>query len=346
MKKIKIAIIGASGAVGKEIIKILEEESVIQNIEEIIPIASKRNANKKINYKNKVFHIQELNENIFNEKNIDIAFFSAGSEISKNFVPFALKNKILVIDNTSYFRMDENTPLVVPEVNEKEIFKNRGIISNPNCSTIQLVQVLNPLHENIKIKRVDVSTYQAVSGAGSRGVVSLINETKEIMEGIESRGNSIFPHRIGFNLIPHIDVFLNNSYTKEEMKLVNETHKIMNVSFEISATCVRVPIIRSHSESISIKFNRKTNANEVKEILKNAKNIKLIDNVENNEYPMPYIADSTDYTYVGRIREDNFDKRIIHLWCVADQLRVGAATNALKIAKIHLFKNSIKKLNL
>lgn len=342
MKKIKIAIIGASGAVGKEIIKILEEESIIQNIEEIIPIASKRSAKKPINYKNKIFYIKELNEDVFEGQNIDIAFFSAGSEISKNFASIALKNKILLIDNTSYFRMDKNTPLVVPEVNEKEIFKNNGIISNPNCSTIQLVQVLHPLHQNIKIQRVDISTYQAVSGAGNRGIDSLINETKQIIQGVESRENSIFPHRIGFNLIPHIDIFLNNAYTKEEMKLVNETHKIMNVSFEISATCVRVPVFRSHSESISIKFHKKTNANEIREILQNAPNIKLIDDIENNQYPMPYIADSTDYTYVGRIREDNFDKRIIHLWCVADQLRVGAATNALKIAKSYILKNSSK----
>ena len=256
--------------------------------------------------------------------------------MSARYVPSAVKAGAVVIDNTSHFRMDPDVPLVVPEVNPEDIalYKQRGIIANPNCSTIQMVHILSPLHRAFGIERVDVSTYQAVSGAGKRGVEELLTQMRQILNfDVQSCKAEVFAHRIALNTIPHIDVFLDNNYTKEEMKMINESNKIMHTNIPISATCVRVPVLRSHSESITIHFAHAIDAAKAKEVLKNAPNVVLLDDVQNNQYPMPLTATETDQTYVGRIRVDNFDPKILHLWCVADQLRVGAATNAVRIAQ-------------
>lgn len=333
MKEFIVAIVGASGAVGEELISILEEQNF--PIKKLILLASKRSIGKEVLFKGKKISIQEATHDIFKKENIEIAFFSAGGSVSSEFASSAASAGALVIDNTSYFRMYEDVPLVVPEVNPDDIklWKNSGIIANPNCSTIQMVQVLSPLHKNFNIKRVDVSTYQAVSGAGRKGMESLMQETKDFINGNKKAKPEFFQHTIAFNLIPQIDIFLDNDYTKEEVKMIKETSKIMHSNFELSATCVRVPVIRSHSEAISIRFDKKVSPDEVRGALSNAQNIVIIDDVKNSKYPMPSVATMSDNTYVGRIRGDYFDERIIHLFCVADQLRVGAATNAVRIAK-------------
>lgn len=335
--KTKIAIVGATGAVGEELLNVLAELEF--PVESILPLASAKSAGAELNFNNKSYKVQELTEKVFKENPVDIAFFSAGGSISAQFAKFAVEAGAVVIDNTSHFRMDKDVPLVVPEVNAEDIsqWKKTGIIANPNCSTIQMVQVLAPLHKNFNIKRVDVATYQAVSGAGKKGMDALLKETSAYLANDSSKADSakkgVFPHEIAFNLIPQIDIFLENSYTKEEVKMIKETQKIMHASFEVSATCVRVPILRSHSEAISIKFESEVSASKAREVLKVAENVVVIDDIANLKYPMPNIASNTDSTFVGRIRNDYFDKTILHLFCVADQIRVGAATNAVRIAQ-------------
>ncbi|WP_104697614.1 MULTISPECIES: aspartate-semialdehyde dehydrogenase [unclassified Helicobacter] len=334
MKKYNVAVVGASGAVGEEIFKILEEQNF--PIQKILPLASSRSAGSEIEVFNQKHKIQETTKDIFAKEKIDIAFFSAGGAVSEEFAPYAASAGAVVIDNTSHFRMDKEVPLVVPEVNPQDValWKQKGIIANPNCSTIQMVQVLNPLHQKYKIKRVDVSTYQAVSGAGKKGMEELVMQMQKFFAfELEDSIPSAFPHRIALNLIPQIDSFMENSYTKEEMKMMLETNKIMHSDFAVSATCVRVPVLRSHSESISIVFENEVDADEARKILEGSKNIIVLDDPKKLSYPMPSIATDTDMTYVGRIRNDLYDKKILHLWCVADQIRVGAATNAIRIAK-------------
>lgn len=334
MKKYNVAVIGASGAVGEEIFRVLEEENF--PINDLIPLASSRSAGKTIEAFGQEWEILELTHQIFEEKKVEIAFFSAGGDISAQFAHSAVKAGSVVIDNTSYFRMDQDVPLVVPEVNPQDIqeWTKKGIIANPNCSTIQMVQVLSPLHQEFGIRRVDVSTYQAVSGAGKRGMEELITQMQKFFAfELDLAEVSAFPHRIALNLIPQIDVFMDNDYTKEEMKMINETQKIMHAHFPVSATCVRVPVLRSHSESLSIVFDKKVDAQKAKQILQQAQNIIVVDDPSQKLYPMPSIATDTNETYVGRIRVDHFDDHILHLWCVADQIRVGAATNAVRIAQ-------------
>ncbi|WP_027327359.1 aspartate-semialdehyde dehydrogenase [Helicobacter pametensis] len=334
MKKYKVAIVGASGAVGEEILRILEEENF--PISSILPLASARSAGKFVEAFGSEWEIQELTHEIFAKEQVEIAFFSAGGNVSAEFAPSAAKAGAVVIDNTSHFRMQADVPLVVPEVNPEDIkeWKKSGIIANPNCSTIQMVQVLSPLHQEFGIKRVDVSTYQAVSGAGKKGMEELIMQMQKFFAfELEACQPQAFPHRIALNLIPQIDVFMDNDYTKEEMKMIGETQKIMHCSFPISATCVRVPVLRSHSESISIHFEHEVDTQRAKEILKKAPNLVVLDDPSEKLYPMPSIATDTNETYVGRIRKDCYDSHILHLWCVADQLRVGAATNAVRIAQ-------------
>ncbi|MCE3040420.1 aspartate-semialdehyde dehydrogenase [Helicobacter anatolicus] len=334
MKKYNVGVVGASGAVGEELFKILEEQNF--PIAKLIPIASARSAGEEIEAFGQKHVIQELTPEIFAKENIEIAFFSAGGEVSAEFALHAAKAGAVVIDNTSYFRMDKDVPLVVPEVNPQDIalWKKKGIIANPNCSTIQMVQVLSPLHQKYTIKRVDVSTYQAVSGAGKKGMEELIMQMQKFFAfELEEAESKAFPHRIALNLIPQIDKFMPNDYTKEEMKMIDETNKILHSNIAISATCVRVPILRSHSESITITFENEVDSNEAKKLLEGAKNIVVCDEPEKLLYPMPMIATDTDETYVGRIRNDLFDKKILHLFCVADQIRVGAATNAVRIAQ-------------
>ncbi|STQ87663.1 aspartate-semialdehyde dehydrogenase [Helicobacter pullorum] len=334
MKKFNVAVVGATGAVGEEIFRILEERNF--PINKLVPLASARSVGREISYKGETYKAQELTHSVFEEEDIEIAFFSAGGSISAEFAPSAAKAGAVVIDNTSHFRMQENVPLVVPEVNPQDIalWEKTGIIANPNCSTIQMVHILAPLHKAFGIKRVDVSTYQAVSGAGKKGMEELVLQMQKFFDfSLDSVEPKAFPHRIALNLIPHIDVFLDNDYTKEEMKMIKETNKIMHSDFAVSATCVRVPVLRSHSESITITFEQEITADAAKDVLSKAESVVLVDNPKEKSYPMPSLATDTDETYVGRIRVDNYDKHILHLWCVADQIRVGAATNAVRIAE-------------
>lgn len=333
MKKYNVAIVGATGAVGEELFRVLEE--VDFPINNLVPLASSKSAGLEIEFKDKSYKVLELTENVFEEHNIEIAFFSAGGDISAKFAPFAAEAGAVVIDNTSHFRMDDDVPLVVPECNPGDIaqWQNRGIIANPNCSTIQMVQVLKPLDDIFNITRVDVSTYQAVSGAGKHGMEELVNQMQDFFAfKLDQCEPKTFAHQIALNVIPHIDVFMDNAYTKEEMKMVNETQKILGKKIEISATCVRVPVMRSHSEAITIHFENDVNLEKAIEALKNAESVIVLDNPAKKEYPMPIISTDTNDTYVGRIRKDIYRDNVLHLWCVADQIRVGAATNAVRIA--------------
>jgi len=334
MRKYNVAIVGATGAVGEELFRILEE--VDFPINNLVPLASKNSAGIDIEYRNKHYKVIELTESVFEEKDVEIAFFSAGGSISAHYAKFAAEAGAVVIDNTSHFRMDADVPLVIPECNPDAIadWKNTGIIANPNCSTIQMVQALKPLDDAFEIKRVDVSTYQAVSGAGKAGMEELVSQMQDFFAfKLGESESKVFQHQIALNVIPHIDVFMDNDYTKEEMKMVNETQKILGKNIEVSATCVRVPVIRSHSEAITIHFENDVNVEKAVQALKDAPNIVVFDEPSKNEYPMPTVATDTDDTFVGRIRKDLYRDNVLHLWCVADQLRVGAATNSVRIAQ-------------
>jgi aspartate-semialdehyde dehydrogenase len=334
MKKYNVAVVGATGAVGEELFRVLGEMDF--PINNLIPLASSRSAGTEIEFKDKSYKVIELTEDVFENNEVDIAFFSAGGSISAHYAKFAAEAGAVVIDNTSHFRMEANIPLVVPECNPDDIanWKNTGIIANPNCSTIQMVQVLKPLDDIFGIQRVDVSTYQAVSGAGKEGMEELVKQMQDFFAfRLGESEPKVFQHQIALNLIPHIDVFMENDYTKEEMKMVNETQKILNKNIEVSATCVRVPVLRSHSEAITIHFENDISVEKAVQALKNAPSVVVVDDPSKNEYPMPIISSDTDFTYVGRIRKDINRDNVLHLWCVADQIRVGAATNAVRIAQ-------------
>jgi aspartate-semialdehyde dehydrogenase len=334
MKKYNVAIVGATGAVGEELFRVLEEVDFPVN--NLVPLASSKSAGLDVEFKGKTYKVIELTEKAFEENNVEIAFFSAGGDISAHYAPYAAEAGAVVIDNTSHFRMDSDVPLVVPECNPQDIeqWQTRGIIANPNCSTIQMVQVLKPLDDLFNITRVDVATYQAVSGAGKGGMEELVNQMQDFFAfKLDQCEPKTFAHQIALNVIPHIDVFMDNDYTKEEMKMVNETQKILGKKMEISATCVRVPVMRSHSEAITIHFEKDVNLEKAVEALKNAENVVVLDNPAKKEYPMPIISTDTNETYVGRIRKDINRDNVLHLWCVADQIRVGAATNAVRIAQ-------------
>lgn len=336
LKRYNVAVVGASGAVGEELFRVLEEVNF--PVGNLLPLASANSAGDLIEFAGKEYRIEELTESVFEGRGIDIAFFSAGGSISEQYAKYAVESGAVVIDNTSHFRMMDNVPLVVPEVNPEdiELWEDTGIIANPNCSTIQMVQLLKPLHDHYGIKRVDVSTYQATSGAGKAGMEELVRQMQDFFAFKLSESEcKAFAHQIALNVIPHIDTPQPNGYTKEEMKMVNETNKIMHSDFAVSATCVRVPVLRSHSESITITFEEGVDVSveKARELLANFENVKVIDDLENNEYPMPITSTDTDDTYVGRIRKDIFAPNILHLWGVADQVRVGAATNAVRIAQ-------------
>ena len=334
MSSYNIAIVGATGAVGEEILRVLDEMNF--PVKDILPLASAKSAGEKVEFRGKEYVVRELTDSTFDENEIDIAFFSAGGSISAHYVPFAAASGAVVIDNTSHFRMQEDVPLVVPECNPQdiELWKETGIISNPNCSTIQMVQILKPLDDAFEIERVDVSTYQAASGAGKEGMEELVFQLQKFFEfKLDECKPKVFAHQLAFNVIPHIDVFLDNDYTKEEMKMVNETQKILHKNMEVSATCVRVPVLRSHSEAITIHFDRDVDAAAAREVLRKAPSIVVVDEPAAKKYPMPSISSDTNETYVGRIRTDNYRKNVLHLWCSADQIRVGAATNAVRIAQ-------------
>lgn len=334
MRKFNVAVVGATGAVGEEVFRVMEELNFPVN--KVVPLASARSAGSTIEFKNKDVVVLELTETVFEEQEVEIAFFCAGGSISEKFAKFAVEAGAVVIDNTSHFRMDPKVPLVVPEVNPDDIglWRETGIIANPNCSTIQMVQSLKPLDDLYGIKRVDVSTYQAVSGAGKSGMEELVKQMQDFFAfRLDETEIKAFAHQIALNVIPQIDVAMENGFTKEEMKMVNETQKIMNKNFEVAATCVRVPVLRSHSESLTVTFKDgvDVDVNEVRNALENFENVKVIDDLPNKKYPMPIISTDTDFTYVGRIRKDVYASNIIHYFNVADQVRVGAATNAVRI---------------
>ncbi len=336
MRKYNVAVIGATGAVGEEIFRVLEEQKF--PINRLLPLASKNSVGKEIEFFGKNYKVQELTNDIFDKEEVDIAFFSAGGSISAKFCPIAAESGAVVIDNSSHFRMDENVPLVVPEVNPEDIkaWKTKGIIANPNCSTIQMVLTLKPLDELYGVKRVDVSTYQATSGAGKKGMEELVHQMQDFFAfKLDESKKEAFIHQIALNVIPHIDTPQPNGFTREEMKMVNETQKILHKNMEIAATCVRVPVLRSHSEAITVTFedNVDIDLDRVKGALNNFKNVEVIDNLEKGVYPMPIIATDTDTTFVGRIRKDIYKNNVLHFFNAADQLRVGAATNAVRIAQ-------------
>jgi aspartate-semialdehyde dehydrogenase len=334
MKKYNVAIIGVTGAVGEEILRIFEKIDFPLN--RLVPLASSRSAGSKVEFNNDELIIKELTETVFEEENIDIALFSAGGSVSAKFAPHAAAAGAVVIDNTSHFRMEDDVPLVVPEVNPQDIAKwrNRGIIANPNCSTIQMVQTLKPLDDAYDLIRVDVSTYQATSGGGKSAMEELVQQMQDFFAfTLDKSEHKKFPHQIALNVIPQIDVFMENGYTKEEMKMVNETSKIMHKNIEVSATCVRVPTLRGHAEALTLTFDSAVNANEARSILSKAPNIIVVDNPAQGEYPMPAACVDLDETFVGRIRNDTYREEVLHMFIVADNLRVGAATNAVRIAQ-------------
>jgi len=334
MANYNVAIVGASGAVGEEILRVLEEIDFPLN--KLVPLASSRSAGNTVDFNGKSLVIKELTETIFEEEEIHIALFSAGGSISAKYAPFAVEAGAVVIDNTSHFRMDEEIPLVVPEVNPEDIaaWQKKGIIANPNCSTIQMVQALKPLDDAYDLLRVDVSTYQATSGAGKVAMEELVTQMQDFFAfKLSEAEHKAFAHQIALNVIPQIDVFQENGYTKEEIKMVNETTKILHKNIEFSATCVRVPVLRGHSEALTLTFDSAVNANEARELLSKAPNIIVIDNPEASEYPMPTECVDQNETFVGRIRNDLYRDNMLHMFVVADNLRVGAATNAVRIAQ-------------
>ncbi len=357
-----IAVVGATGAVGQEMLHMLEARNF--PVKEIYPFASSRSKGKKVFFKNKEYEVIELTkENVKKfSKNIQLALFSAGASVSKEFAPIFAEEGIFVVDNSSCWRMEPNIPLVVPEVNPHTLSKDKKIIANPNCSTIQMVVVLAPIHKVAKIKRIIVSTYQSVSGAGGKAMIELFEETQKVIENlkrqpslitkhntpflIEKQQPSVFPKQIAFNLIPQIDIFLQNLYTKEEMKMVNETRKILeSPDIKISAQCVRVPVFRAHSESVWIETEKKISLREVKDILYSAKNVKVVDDPFNPDaslrYPTPVECAQHQITYVGRIREDLSCENGFVFWIVSDNLLKGAALNAVEILEEMINRNIV-----
>jgi aspartate-semialdehyde dehydrogenase len=331
-EKYNVAVVGATGAVGEQMREVLEERQF--PVGDIRLLASERSAGQFLPFLGHQIRVEILKEDSF--KNIDIALFSAGSTVSGKFAPIAVAEGAVVVDNTGFFRMEPDIPLVVPEVNAKEIakYKNRGIIANPNCSTIQMVVVLKPIHDAARIKRIVVSTYQSVSGAGRQAMEELSQQVGALFNGREIRKQK-FPHQIAFNCIPQIDVFAEDGYTKEELKMIHETRKIFaEPSLPVTATTVRVPVFCSHSESVNVETEKKLSAQAAKDILRDAPGVLLVDEPENNLYPMAIDAVGKDATYVGRIREDNSIANGLNLWVVADNLRKGAALNAVQIAEI------------
>ena len=329
MKTYKLAVVGATGLVGRKALEILEGLDL--PISEYVFFCSSRSAGTKILFKGKEYIAQELNDNSF-DQGFDFAIFSAGGDTSKHYSPIAASKGCIVIDNSSAFRMDENVPLVVPEVNIKDAFENHGIIANPNCSTIQAVVPLKALDDKYKIKRIVYSTYQAVSGAGKMGIDDFYNTSN-------GEKPEKFPHPIYNNCLPHIDVFLDNGYTKEEMKMINETRKILHrPDLKVTATTVRVPVLNSHSESINIEFENDFDLEELKDTLRNAPGVIVYDDVQNNIYPLATVATGHDEVYVGRIRRDESIENGVNIWVIADNIRKGAASNAIQIVE-ELIKN-------
>jgi len=325
MKSYNVAVVGATGLVGRKMTQVLEEHKF--PVKTLTPLASKRSVGKEVTFNGEKIKVKELTPESFN--GIEIALFSAGATVSKEFAPIAAKAGTVVIDNSSAWRMDPEIPLVVPEVNRDDIFKHHGIIANPNCSTIQMVVALKPLHDKYRIKRVVVSTYQSVTGAGQKGVDQLDEEL-----GKKQGSTQKFPHKIAFNCIPHIDVFREDGYTKEEFKMVFETTKIMgDESIKVSPTCVRVPVFGGHSESVNVEFEKPYELEDVIKLLRKSPGIIVEDDPSKNVYPMPLNAYDRDEVFVGRIRRDETAPNSLNMWIVSDNIRKGAATNAVQIAE-------------
>ncbi|GAB4199301.1 MAG: aspartate-semialdehyde dehydrogenase [Bacteroidia bacterium] len=331
----KIAVVGATGLVGQEMIKVLEEFRF--PVTEFLPVASEKSVGKKINFNGKEYTVMSVQDAI--RQKPDIALFSAGSKTSLEFAPLFAKQGTYVIDNSSAFRMDADKPLIVPEINAHVLKKSDKIIANPNCSTIQMLMVLHPLHQAFKIKKIIVSTYQAVTGTGAKALQQLMEERQG-----KKPENPAYPYPIDLNLIPQIDVFLENDFTKEEMKMHNETRKILNDNnIQVNATCVRVPVIGGHSESVYVEFEKDFELAQVREILRHTQGVVLQDDVKNSVYPMPLFVHKKNETFVGRIRKDFANPKALNLFIVADNLRKGAATNAVQIAE-YVSKNFLEKV--
>ena len=329
----KIAIVGATGNVGRKIIEVLEQKKLL--VEDLRLLATKKSAGKELLFNGKKIKVQNLED--FDFSKVDITFFSAGKKISESYAVKAAKFSV-VIDNSSYFRMDPDVPLIVPQVNKHHISNlKKNIIANPNCSTAQMVIVLKPLHDLFDIKRVVVSTYQSVSGAGKESMDELIEQTRDILaEKKVSLKN--FTKQIAFNAIPHIDDFLDDGYTKEEIKMINETKKILDHKIELTATCVRIPVMVSHSESLNIEFNKTVSLSEVRKVLAKAPGCKIIDDPINSMYATPIDSAGKNETFISRIRQDKSNKNSINLWIVSDNLLRGAALNAVEIAETYYNK--------
>ena len=329
MRKYNVAVLGATGLVGREMLNILSSRNF--PIDDLKVIASSRSEGKKIQFEDRELTVEVVKEDTF--KDIDIALFSAGSGVSKEVAPLVKKSGGIVVDNSNAFRMDPEAPLVVPEVNGEDLKGHKQIIANPNCSTIQMVMLLKPLAEKYGLKRVVINTYQAVSGAGKKAVDELIEQTKAYLNNEEIK-NENFNHQIAFNAIPQIDVFLDNDYTKEEMKMVNETHKILHQpNLPVTATCVRIPVIFGHGESLNIELESEFSTAEVKNIFSETKNVEVVDNPAEEKYPLQIDTEENDNVLVGRIRRDTSSENGLNLWLTANNLRKGAALNAVQIAE-------------
>ena len=329
MGRVNVAVVGATGAVGREMVKILGERKF--PIKDIFLLASEKSAGETIRMNRREYKVEELDNNSFDD--IDIALFSAGSAVSKKYAPIAAKNGTVVIDNSSAFRMDAKVPLIVPEVNYQDIKKHDGIIANPNCSTIQMVVALKPILDEVGIDRIIVSSYQSVSGTGKDAIDELSSQSSQVLNN-KKITRKVYPHQIAFNVLPHIDVFENNGYTKEEMKLIHETNKIFgNTKIKITATAARVPVFHGHSESVYIETRNHISINKLKKIYLKTKGIKLVDDINNSKYPLAIMSEIYDEVMIGRLRKDLSDPNGINMWIVANNLRKGAALNAVQIAE-------------
>jgi aspartate-semialdehyde dehydrogenase len=325
MRVCNVAVVGATGLVGRKMIQVLQERKF--PVQQIRLLASERSAGTEMDFGGKKNRVEKLTPDSFG--GVDVALFSAGASVSKEYAPHAVKSGTLVIDNSSAFRMEADVPLVVPEVNRSAIFRHKGIIANPNCSTIQMVVALKPLHDRWKIRRIVVSTYQSVTGAGQKGLSQLKSEVAN-----EPVADAKFPHQIAFNVLPHVDVFLEDGYSKEEHKMILETKKIMgDDNIKVTATCTRIPVWGGHSESVNVEFERPYQLEEVTALLARSPGIIVVDDPQNAEYPMPITAWDRDEVFVGRLRRDDTIASGLNMWVVSDNLRKGAATNAVQIAE-------------
>jgi len=328
MDTINVAVVGAMGAVGTEMIRTLEKSRL--PVGELVPLDVKENAGKSVDFRGKTYTVKEAARGAFG--NVDIALFSAGAGASEVLAPIAVEEGAVVVDNSSQWRMDPRCPLVVPEVNPDDLKDHQGIIANPNCSTIQMLVALAPIHRKYRIRRIVVSTYQAVSGSGLPAIRELTSQTEDKLDGKRPNA-SVYPHQIAFNALPHIDVFVEEGYTKEEMKMVNETHKILDPAILVSPTAVRIPVFRSHSESVNIETENPFEIEDIRKLLAGAPGVVLQDDPANNVYPMAIEAEGRDEVFVGRIRRDPTAPNSLNMWVVSDNLLKGAALNAVQIAE-------------